>query len=69
MREFVEAQSYVQKQKVQLKFEGMQLKEAVSFHWATLAGTPLYGLYRYVPRIRVWFLRLTLLLLCSWCGP
>ena len=26
----------VQKQKVQLKFEGMQLKEAVSFHWATV---------------------------------
>ena len=34
--EFLEAQSQVQRQKVQLKFEGMQLKEAVSFHWATV---------------------------------
>ena len=36
MREFVEVQSEVQRQKVQLKCEGMQLKEAVSFHWATV---------------------------------
>ena len=36
MTEFLEAQSQVQRQKVQLKFEGMQLKEAVSFHWATV---------------------------------
>ena len=36
MREFVEVQSYVQRQNVQLKYEGMQLKEAVSFHWATV---------------------------------
>ena len=36
MREFVEVQSEVQRQKVQLKFEGMQLKETVSFHWATV---------------------------------
>ena len=36
MREFVEAQRQVQRQKFQLKFEGMQLKEAVSLHWATV---------------------------------
>ena len=36
IREFVQAQSEVQRQKVQLKFEGMQLKEAVSLHWATV---------------------------------
>ena len=31
-----EAQRQVQRQKVQLKFEGMQLKGAVSFLWATV---------------------------------
>ena len=36
MREFVVVQSEVLRQKVQLKFEGMQLKETVSFHWATV---------------------------------
>ena len=40
MREVLETQSEVQRQKAQLvKFEGMQLKEAVSFHWAI---SPLY---------------------------
>ena len=33
MREFLETQSKVQRQKAELvKFEGMPLKEAVSFH-------------------------------------
>ena len=36
MTEFLEAQSQVKRQKVQLKFEVMQLKETVSFHCATL---------------------------------
>ena len=40
MRDVLETQSEVQRQKAQLvKFEGMQLKEAVSFHWAI---SPLY---------------------------
>ena len=35
MREFLETQSLVQRQKAELvKFEGVQLKEAVSSHWA-----------------------------------
>ena len=40
MREFLETQSLVQRQKAELvKFEGVQLKEAVSSHWAV---SPLY---------------------------
>ena len=34
---------------------------ALFFHPGGGGGTPIYGLYRYVPRDRVWFLRFSIL--------
>ena len=34
---------------------------AFGSHHSPGGGTPIYGLYRYVPRDRVWFLRFSVL--------